>query len=198
MTSSRRITTLLLICILPLFSHCATLKEVAALRRVDFSLRNLSDLQLAGVSLNKYKSYQDIGLIDAGRLGLALASNELPLTFIVHVNAENPADNKVTARMVGLAWTLFLQDKETISGNIDQNIVLPPGQPQDVPVAVNLNLLTFFDGGIRDMVDIALSLSGQRDAPKNIRLQVTPTIETPLGPIQYPQPITVINKQVGS
>jgi hypothetical protein len=196
--NSLRLAKWLALIILPLFSHCATLKEVAALRRVDFSLNNLSDLQLAGISLNKFKSYQDIGLIDAGRLGLALASNELPLTFIVHVRAENPADNTVPARLVGLAWTLFLQDKETVSGNIAQNIVLPPGEPQDVPVTVNLNMLTFFDGGIRDMVDMALSLSGQRDAPKNIRLQVTPTINTPLGPIQYPQPITVINKQIGS
>ncbi len=196
--NSLRLAKWLALVILPLFSHCATLKEVAALRRVDFSLSHLSDLNLAGISLNNVKSYQDIGLINAGRLGLALASNELPLTFTLHVKAENPADNPVPAKLMGLAWTLFLQDKETISGTVDQPIVMPPGQPQDVPVVINLNLLSFFKGGLRDMVDLALSLSGQGGASKNIRLQVTPTINTPLGPIQYPQPITVINKQMGS
>jgi hypothetical protein len=91
-----------------------------------------------------------------------------------------------------------LQDKETISGTVDQNIVLQPGEPQDVPIVVGLNLMDFFDGGIRDLVDLASSLTGKEGSTSSIRLQVTPTINTSLGPIQYPQPITVINKQIGS
>lgn len=181
-----------------MLSGCATLREVAALRKVDFSLSGLADPTLAGVSLQNIRSYQDIGFIDAGRLALALASKELPLTFVLKVRAENPADNPVPARFVGMAWTLFLQDKETISGAIDQNIVLQPGEPQEVPVVVELNLLEFFDGGIKDLVNVASSLAGKEGSATSIRLQVTPTVDTSLGPIQYPTPITVINRQIGS
>lgn len=177
---------------------CATLREVAALRKVDFGLDGVSDPALAGVALKDIRSYKDIGFLDAGRLALALASKDLPLTFTLHVKAENPADNPVPARFVGMAWTLFLQDKETISGAIDQNIVLQPGVPQDVPIVVGLNLMEFFDGGIGDLVDLASSLTGKDGSSGSIRLQVTPTIDTSLGPIQYPQPITVINKKFGS
>ena len=141
MKTASRILIVLSIFVL---SGCATLREVAALRKVDFSLNGIGNPTLAGVALQNIRSYQDIGFIDAGRLALALASKDLPLTFVLKVRAENPADNSVPARFVGMAWTLFLQDKETISGAIDQNIVLQPGEPQEVPIVVELNLMEFF------------------------------------------------------
>ncbi|MFT5366883.1 MAG: hypothetical protein ACI8V2_001833 [Candidatus Latescibacterota bacterium] len=195
MKTASRILIVLSIFVL---SGCATLREVAALRKVDFSLSGIGDPALAGVSLRAVRSYKDIGFLDAGRLALALASKDLPLTFVLHVRAENPADNPVPARFVGMAWTLFLQDKETISGAIDQSIVLQPGEPQDVPIVVGLNLMEFFDGGIGDLVNVASSLAGKDGSATSIRLQVTPTIDTSLGPIKYPQPITVINRRIGS
>lgn len=177
---------------------CATLREVAALRKVDFSLSRIGDPALAGVSLKEVRSYRDIGFLDAGRLALALAGRDLPLTCVIHVRAENPADNRVAARFVHMAWTLYLQDKETISGTLDQNIVLQPGEPQDVPVVVAVNLLEFFDGGVKDLVDLGSALIGKEGKSAQIRLMVTPTIETSLGPIKYPKPIAVIDHQLGS
>jgi hypothetical protein len=196
----KSVSRILIGVVLPLMflSGCATLREVAALHKVDFSLGGVSDPALAGVSLKDIQSYRDIGFLDAGRLALALASRDLPLTFVLQVRAENPADNTVPARFVGMAWTLFLQDKETISGVVDQHVILQPGKPQDVPIVVGLNLMDYFDGGIRDLVDLASSLIGKDGSSTSIRLEVTPTINTSLGPIQYPQPITVINRQIGS
>jgi hypothetical protein len=99
--------------------------------------------------------------------------------------------------MVGLAWTLLIEDRETISGTVNQLIDLPPGQPQDIPVSIGLDLVQFFDRNLRDLVELALAVSGQGGAPKNIQLRATPTIETPLGPIRYPQPITIVSREVG-
>lgn len=192
-----RIRTAIVLSIL-VFVGCATLRQVAALRKVDFSLKGVSDPVLAGVSLKEVASYRDIGFIEAGRLALALASKDLPLTFVLHVRAENPVDNPVSARLVGMDWTLFLQDRETIRSTIDQNIVLLPGVPQDVPIIVGLNLMAFFDGGIGDLVALASSLGGKKGSLTSIRLQVTPTIDTSLGPIKYPHPISVIDRQIGS
>lgn len=176
------------------FSGCAALREVAALRRVDFSIDRLSDPALAGVSLKNVKSYKDIGLLDAGRLALALADRDLPLTFVLHVKAVNPADNPVAARLMGMDWVLFVKDKETLRGTLDQSVSLLPGEAQDVPLVIGFNLLEFFDDGIKEMVNLASSLEKKEEVGKRIRLQVTPTIDTSLGPIRYPQPITVISR----
>lgn len=177
---------------------CATLQQIAALRNVDFSLDRASDVRLAGIDLARVHSFDDLSLMDAGRLALAVSRNQLPMDFQLHVLAENPADNSTEARLMRMDWTLLLQGKETLSGVFDREVVLPPGQPTDVPIVISLNLLDFFQGGAQDMLDLALSLSGQGGAPQDVELRATPVIDTPLGPMRFPQPITIVSRTVGS
>ncbi|MCH9008097.1 LEA type 2 family protein [candidate division KSB1 bacterium] len=176
---------------------CQTLREIAALRNVAFTLDHVTDARLAGVDVQRLKSYQGLSLIEVAQLGRALIKKELLLDFELHVRAENPPDNPVQARLVRMDWTLLIDDRETISGVFDDNIVLPPGQPTDVPIPISLNLVDFFEHGVQDLVELALSVAGQGGEPKRIKLQAIPTIDTALGPIRYPKPIVIISKEVG-
>jgi len=176
---------------------CATLQQLAALRNVDFSVDRVTDVHLAGVDLGRVRSYSDLGIADAGRLALAVSQGTLPMDFQLHVTAENPAENSVDARLVRMDWTLLLQGRETLSGVFANELVLPRGQPTDVPITISLNLLDFFQGSARDLLNLALSLTGQGGAPTEVTLRATPTVDTALGPIRYPQPITIVRKQVG-
>jgi len=178
-------------------SGCATLQELAALRNVDFTLDRLSDVELAGVDLSRVRSFNDLGMADAARLTLAVSRNELPLAFRLHLLARNPEENTTTARLVGMDWTLLLENRETLSGVFDGDIALPPGQPTDVPIAIRLDLLEFFDGSAQDLLELALSLTGQGGSPRNVSLRATPTINTALGPMRYPRPITIVSQEVG-
>lgn len=196
MTSWRGVATLLGGILLAASSGCATLQEIAALRQVDFSLDRVSSLSLAGVDLTRVQRYEDLGLVEAARIASALASRELPLALTLHVRADNPEGN-ARARMVGLDWTLFLQDRETVSGGIPEPVLIPTGGTADVPLAIRLDLLDFFEGSGRDLVNLALSLAGQQAPPTTVRLRALPTIETALGPIRYPQPITIVSRDFG-
>jgi hypothetical protein len=180
-----------------LATGCQTLKEIANLRNVDFSLDRLSNVDLAGVRLDGVRTYRDLSAGDVFRLTTAVAKRELPLRFNLHVAATNPASNPVAARLVRMDWTLFLEERETISGVIDQPRTLEPGQVVDIPVAIDLELIRFFDQNVQDLVDLALSLSGEGGASKQIRLQAVPVIDTALGPIRYPDPIVIVNREVG-
>jgi hypothetical protein len=168
-----------------------------ALRNVDFALDRMSEVELAGIDLSRVRSFEDLGYADAARLALAVSRDELPLSFRLHLLAENPAENNTTARMVGMDWTLLLQGRETLSGMFDGDVALPPGEPTDVPIAIQLDLLEFFDGNAQDLLELALSLTGQGGSPKNVTLRATPTINTALGPMRYPQPITIVSRDVG-
>ncbi|MCJ7629652.1 MAG: hypothetical protein MUO50_14850 [Longimicrobiales bacterium] len=177
---------------------CATLQQFAALRNVEFNLDRASDVRLAGIELARIHSFDDLNLVDAGRLALAISWNQLPMDFQLHVLAENPADNPTEARLMRMDWTLLLQGRETLSGVFDGEVLLLPGQPTDVPIVISLNLLDFFQGGAQDMLELALSLSGQGGAPKDVELRATPVIDTPLGPMRFPRPITIVSRTVGS
>jgi hypothetical protein len=176
---------------------CATLQQIAALRDVDFSIDRVAGVRLAGIDLSGVRSYSDLSAAEVGRLALAVSQRELPISFDVHIRALNPEDNSVDARLVRMDWTLLLQERETLSGTFADETVLPRGVPVDVPLGVSLDLIDFFQGSARDLFDLAMDIAGQGGAPTEVTLRAVPTVDTALGPIRYPQPITIASREVG-
>ncbi|MEZ4586651.1 MAG: hypothetical protein R2909_09655 [Gemmatimonadales bacterium] len=175
---------------------CTTLQQLAALRQVRFDLDGVRDARLAGVDLARIRSYSDFTPADLIKLTAAVARRDLPFEFTVDVGAENPGENTVTARMIRLQWALFLQDKETINGVVDQPVSLPPGSPAVIPVGMRLDLFQFFDGPAQSMFELARAALGDDADATTIRLTAVPTVDTPLGPIDYPSPITIARRTV--
>ncbi len=172
---------------------CATLQEIAALRLVDFSIGSTSDGVLAGIDLTRVRSYEDLRPGDLLDLAAAARRKELPLAFTLHVAGRNPSSNATPARLVRLEWTLFLQDHETVSGVLDRDVVLEPGAVTDIPLRIDLDLVRFFRDDVRQLAELALGLSGNRESVQ-IRLAARPTVTTPLGPLRYPGTITIARK----
>ena len=188
---------LVLMCLIAGLVGCATLREIAALRTVAFSLDRVDNVRIAGVRVDDKRSYSDLSAVETARIAAAIVTKRVPLDLVVHVRAENPRDNQVSARLVDLDWTLFLENRETVSGKLAGTHLLPPGEPVDVPIGAQLDLLEFFNGSGRDLVDLALGIAGQGGSPKEVRLEALPTIQTSLGPIRYPGRI-VIRRVVGA
>ena len=182
---------------LVLLSACATLQQIAALRAVDFALDRVAGVRLAGVLLDDKRGWGDVSLTEAARLTLALSQGRMPLEFDLFVVGTNPPDNAVDARMVRMDWTLLLEDRETITGAFDREVVFPPGRSTAFPVAISLDLREFFEGSAQALAELALALSGQGGAPKSVALRAVPTIETALGPLRYPSAITILSTEVG-
>jgi hypothetical protein len=183
--------------VLMLVGACATLQQIAALRQVEFALDRISRLRLAGVELDGIRTASDVRPTDIARIAAAVATDNVPLEFLLHVRGQNPESNTVDARLVALDWILLLQDRETIRGGLDRAVVFPPGQAVDVPLSVRLDVADFMAGGARDLLELALSLAGAGGEPKNVALRATPTIETSIGPIRYPRPITIVSVRAG-
>ncbi len=195
MRSIPKLVLLILCC--QTLTGCGTLREIANLRNVHFALDALTGLEIAGVDLSGIRTYEDLAAVDVLKIGAAVARNELPLSFTLDVLAENPEANGVQARLVRFDWMLLLDNRETISGVFEDEIVIPSGDSRHFPIQVKLDLIEFFDRNARDIVNLALSLAGQEGEPQNIQLRATPTISTALGPIRYPEPITVVSATVG-
>ena len=176
---------------------CATLRQITALRQVDFSIAGVQDGRLAGVELRRIASYGDLSAVEIGRIALAVTRRDVPLEFRVLIRADNPADNGTAATMVRLAWTLLLDDRETINGVLDTTVTMPPGQTAYIPVPMRLNLRQFFDGPAQSLVDLAASVAGLSSHPTRVTIRAVPTINTPIGPITYPNPITIVSRTVG-
>lgn len=180
-----------------LLGGCQTLREVSSLKDVQFRIDRASDARLAGINLKDVNSYEDLSGFQVAQLGAAFASGELPFSFTVHVEARNPESNSVNARLTEMDWTLLLQDQETISGVFSREVVLPPGEPKEVPVDVKLDLVKFFDQNLQELVGLVGAVTGE-GPPTNVKLRVQPTVRTALGRMKYPRPITVVSKDVST
>lgn len=178
-------------------SSCTALREVTNLRTVDFAIDRVAQPRLAGINIAGVRSYEDIGASDMLRLSASIADGALPLSFRLHLDAENPPSNERNARLTQMDWTLLLNEEETVSGTFDREVVLPPGEPTDVPIDIELDLVRFFDNDLRELVDLALAVGGRGEA-QNVKLRARPTIRTSVGPIRYPGEITIVNRDVGA
>jgi hypothetical protein len=171
---------------------CATLREVSALRRVEFAFDRIAEVRLAGVAIGPKTRFADLGPLDATRLAAAIGRREVPVELVAHVRATNPADNAVAARLLDVGWTLFVRDRRTVGGQAGGDYRIEPGGSADVPFAARFELFDFVEGGgARDAFDLAMAIAGEGPEPADVRLELVPTIETPLGPMRYPAPVVV-------
>jgi len=175
---------------------CTALREVSNLRKAQFAIDRISNPRLAGVDLSGLESYQDLRTTDVLRLGSSLSEGTLPMRLTLNLEVTNPSSNSANARLTAMDWTFLVEEEETVAGRFEQEVVLPPGEPKDVPLQVELDLVRFFEDDLRGLVDLASAIV-QNEPPQTVKLRVQPTVNTSLGPIEYPSPITVVSKRVG-
>ncbi len=173
---------------------CTALQQIVNLRDVDFFLDGTSAGRLAGVPIDRLSRFEDLRPSDLVQLAQALADGRLPLSFTLHVGVSNPASNGVAASLLALDWRLMIDDRETVSGRVTETTPLEPGQVSDLPVPIRLDLLRFFEDDLRELVDVALDAAGEDGEGASLRLLVRPTLQTPLGPIEFPDEITITRR----
>lgn len=170
---------------------CTTLQQFANLQNVEFELDRVSNAFVAGVDLDRLRGGGSLGALDLARLGTAVARDDVPLSFVLHVGAENPDGNGVPAQLVSLDWTLFLDGTETVSGIYNDDRQIPPGGSVDLPISMELNLTDFFGSNIQSLATLAANVAGVSSQRQTIRLDATPSINTQFGPIRYPGVISI-------
>jgi len=184
-------------------TSCTVVKEIGQavtnLSRCTFRLDGISDFRLAGISLSGKTS---LSLTDAAWAITSFGRGELPAAFTLNIAAQNPNTGtagtpKSTATMTSFAWTLLIDNTQTVSGDIPQPIEIPgTGQQTIIPLRMNLDLVTFFkDRGYDKIIDLALTLGGAQGSASRVTLRARPTIKTDFGPIKYPGEINIIDKE---
>jgi hypothetical protein len=172
---------------------CATLGHLAQVPRVHFHIDRVTDGALAGISIDRLRRAGDLRPTDLLRVADAVRRGRAPLTFDLHVGAVNESENRYDLHLERLEWTLLLEERETVSGVFEQPIVLDASDTTDIPIAIEIDLLRFFDEGVNDLVNLAVRTAGEEGAA-NVKLRARPTIRTPLGSFRFPNEITIASR----
>ena len=180
--------------------QCSVYQTITNLSRLQFRVGTVNGFQIVGVSVSDKSKLNDFSAIDLLKLTSSFAGGSLPASFVLNVEAKNPNDGtgsykRTDATLQNFKWRLFLDDKETISGDLDQPVSVPgTGEITTIPLRINIDLLKFFkDKSYNDLINLALALGGSSGTSSKITLYATPTVSSPFGNITYPGELKLVD-----
>jgi hypothetical protein len=182
--------------------QCSVYESFTNLSRLQFKVGQVDGFQINGVSISNKSKLSDFNPLDLLNISSSFAQGTLPASFVLNVEAKNPNDGtggypKSDATLQGFKWRLFLDDKETVSGDIDKPVTIPgTGEIATIPIRINLDLLKFFnDKGYESIINLALALGGNQGSSSKVSLYATPTVSSPFGNIKYPGELKLVDTQ---
>lgn len=188
--------------LLILFGGCGVLQTFENFSRLKFKINSAVDYKIAGVLVEGKKSLKDFRTSDALKISGSALKGQLPISFILNIEAQNPNDGSggypaTDLTLQSFPWRLFINDNETISGNIEKPIVVPgKGGSSIIPIRIEFDLAeNMKNKNFDDILALALNLAGIQKSASNLKLLVQPVIGTPIGNVKFPNEITVIEKQ---
>ncbi len=197
----KKITFFILLSIIVISGiRCSVYETITNISRLQFKLVAVNGFEINGISFSGKSKISDFNAIDVLKLSSAFAGGSLPASFVLNVEAKNPNDGtggykKTDATIQNFKWRLFLDDKETITGDLDQPFVVPgTGDVTVIPLRINVDLMKFFkDKGYDSIINLALALGGSQGSSSKITLLATPTVSSPFGNITYPGELKIVD-----
>lgn len=185
-----------------IFTSCSVLQTAMNVSRLKFKIDNVNDFKVLGISIKDKKKLSDFGPFEIIKLTASVAKGELPVTFTLFVEAKNPNDGSggypaTNITLKSFPAKLYIDDKLTVTGNIGEPIVVPGvGENKLIPINIDMDLMKFFkDKGLESIINLALNLGGQKANTSAIKLITKPVIGTPIGDLEYPDEITIVDQK---
>ena len=185
-----------------LIASCSVYQTIVNLSRLQFKLGKVDNFQLGGIDISDKSKLEDFNFQDLLKLTKAFSSGSLPASFILNVEAKNPNDGtggykKTDASIKSFPWRLFINDKETVSGNISQPVFVPgTGEIIQIPLTISVDLIKLFkDKGYEELINLSLTLGGKKGSSSKLTLYTSPTVSTSLGDIKYPGELKIVDKE---
>ncbi len=180
-----------LISLFMLLPSCSFFKEISALGKCEFRMGTLDEPRIAGIDVNGIRKFSDLGLADAAIVGTSLLRGELPLSFILNIEARNP--NSTTAALNRLEYIAFIDDTEVARGALDERVeIAGNGGIANIPLQLQTDLVRILNQDSRAaLFNFGLNLADASDRPTRVSIKVKPTVMVGVVEITYPGYFTV-------
>ena len=185
--------TLIILFVMAGLSSCEVLNQVAQVANLvncTFNFDSVNQIKMLGINLSKGMTKSDLNATQLLNLANALMRRELPVSFNVNVNVNNP--NSIAAAMAKMDYILSLNGKQVISTTMNNGINVPANSSSVVSIPITTDLFQLFSGESADAIlNLAFKLAGASSNPVNVGLKVKPYISINGQQLAYPDFITM-------
>lgn len=194
----KKITLALVVAGSILLSSCDILTQlagqfasVANLANCEFSLKNVSNVSVAGVNV-KNLTDGNLSATDVVKLVAAYQTKKVPLTMDVNVDIKNPTQQQ--ASMTALDWILAIDGTDMANGVNNRTYTIKPSLTTTVPLGVNTDLGQLFSQkGVDALKNFASSFSSDGTSSK-VGLRVKPSMNVGTTQVPFPNYIKLEKK----
>lgn len=191
----------LIMAMFSIFSSCSVYQTISNISRLKYKIYSATDYKLIGITIADKKSLKDFHSIELLKITSGFVRGNLPLTFLLNVEAKNPNDGyggfaKTDLNIASFPWRLYLNEKEIVQGNIDQPVFVPGmGESVLIPIKIEFDIAkSFKEKSMDDIILLLLQAGGAQGSTSNIKLIAKLVLGTPYGKLEYPDEITIVDK----
>lgn len=181
---------------------CGVANKLGDFSKPKFRLSSAANVKLAGVDINNKNNFYDLSDEEVEYLYKVVYDEKIPLSFDLYVTVSNPnTGNENTPpadiTLKSFPFKLYVEEKETITGNIDNAVLIASSENQkEFLIKINVDLWEFYKGNnFNNTVEPVLQYGGDAGITSHIKLVAKPVIETPAGVYEFPEEITVVDYQ---
>ena len=189
------------ILLLSIASGCSVYQTISNVSRLKYKINSATDYKVIGISIADKKSLKDFNSLELLKLTAGLMKGNLPLTFILNIEAKNPNDvnggfARTDLNISSFPWRLYLNEKEIVQGNIAEPVFVPSkGESVIIPIKIEFDIAkSFKEKSMDDILLLLLQIGGAHGSTSNLKMIAKPVLGTPLGNIEYPNEITIVDK----
>lgn len=182
-----------LLLLLPLFFFaCNTKKDIDAFKEAKYELEGIDQLTVNGISMLDKKRAEDFSFGEAAMLFSAFSDNKIDAISTLGLKVKLPEGSETRSMTITqFKWQLLVDGKQTLSGLVNEPIELRDGL-NTITVKTPIKLIEE-NGKVNLSKVMQLTALLNSDASKRppLTLQIKPTIDTSVGPVELPSFINV-------
>ena len=183
-------------------SGCGVIQTIANFKKLQFKIDSVNELKLGGIDISNMTKLEDLSAAHVAALYKIVFDQKVPLSFTLNIAAKNPNDGSsgtppADITLKSLPFTLYIDESEYLTANIKQSVVVPgKGDLTIIPVQVDLDLWEWVKvHNFGNTIKPILALGGVEGITTRLKLTAKPVIGTPIGDIEYPGSITIVDHQ---
>lgn len=159
---------------------------LANLANCQYSMKNVSNVSIAGVSLDNVKN-GDIGVADLARLTTAVVSKKVPLTMDVNVDVKNPTTTN--AALTAMEYIMSIDGTQVATGTTNKSYTIRKSATTTVALPISTDIYSVCNN-INSLKTFVQSFSGDGTSSK-ISLKIKPSLNVGDVKVSAPDYITI-------
>lgn len=171
------LTQALVFLVLAFGTSCDLVNQASKLGNLvncEYKVDNVSNLELAGVSIQGKSSLAQIGVAEGAKIASTFLGGQLPLNMNVNLGVKNTASSP--AGFTAVQFIVALDGQEINRGTINNNFTVSANSSSTLPISTSVDLRKAFSGRSKDaLINLALNLAGHSSKPTMVGLRIKPS-----------------------